>query len=68
MVVPLIVPVYTTVFFPDTAPKLIVLPLMVPETMAMLRQGVPLTTMPPPRVPPVCVQVRTKVPPAWSGV
>jgi hypothetical protein len=56
------------VFLPETAPKLIALPLTVPVTVALLRQGVPLTTMLPVKSLPFCVQVSTNVPLTWSGV
>jgi hypothetical protein len=55
------------VIWPDTAPKLIESPLIVPVTFPVVRQGVPLTVIVPARLVPVWVQVTTNVPLDVSG-
>jgi hypothetical protein len=55
------------VIWPDTAPKLIEVPLIVPVTVPLVRHGVPLTVIVPARSEPVCVQVTTNVPLDVSG-
>jgi hypothetical protein len=47
------VPSYVIFTWPETAPKLMVLPVIVPVTVPVVRQGVPLTAIVPVKPPAV---------------
>jgi hypothetical protein len=53
MLLPETLPSYVMRTWPDTAPNLMVLPVIVPVTVPLVKHGVPFTTIVPDKLPPV---------------